>query len=121
MAKMTFKSAAKHSVKGWGAVLTGGILLTVLALIGAPRGGGTSATAGSAAATADGSTGCQMQVNVAELTVRSEPAITAQGVGTLRQGTVVDATRQVTDGFRQLTGDRWVANEYLVPVAGTSC
>ena len=36
MAKMTLKGAAKHSVKGWGAVLTGGILLAVLALVDLP-------------------------------------------------------------------------------------
>ena len=70
MAKMTLKGAAKHSVKGWGAVLTGGILLAVLALVDLPRDGTTTGTA-----TADGSTGCQLQVTAAELRVRSGPSI----------------------------------------------
>ena len=37
MPKMTLKGAARQSIKGWGAVLTGGILLTVLALADGPR------------------------------------------------------------------------------------
>ena len=61
MAKMTLKGAAKKSVKGWGAVLTGGILLAVLALVDLPRDGTTTGSA-----TADGSTGCQLQVTAAD-------------------------------------------------------
>lgn len=114
--KMTFKGAARQSVKGWGAVLTGGILLAVLALLDLP---GDGTTVGSA--TADGSTGCQMQVTAAELRVRSGPSINTDPLDTLTQGTVVDATTEVTDGFRKLEGDRWAANEFLVPVAGTVC
>ena len=116
MPKMTVKDAAKHSVKGWGAVLSGGILLTVLALAD----GGAQGTA-STVPTADGSTGCQMQVTAAELRVRSGPSVNADPLETLTQGAVVDATTQVTDGFRLLKGDRWAANEFLVPIAGTSC
>ena len=114
--KMTFRGAAKHSVKGWGAVLTGGLLLAVLALIDAPRDGTTPA-----GATADGSTGCQLQVTAAELRVRSGPSINTDPLETLTQGAVVDGTTEVTDGFRRLEGDRWAANEFLVPVAGTAC
>jgi hypothetical protein len=114
--RMTLKGAAKHSVKGWGAVLTGGIVLAVLALMDVPA-GGTSA----AGATADGSTGCQLQVTAAELRVRSGPSVDTEPLETLTQGTVVDGTTEVTDGFRKLEGDRWAANEFLVPIAGTSC
>jgi hypothetical protein len=116
MPKMTLKDAAKRSVKGWGAVLSGGILLTVLALAD----GGARGTA-SAVPTADGSTGCQMQVTAAELRVRSGPSVNADPLETLTQGAVVDGTTQVTDGFRLLKGNRWAANEFLVPIAGTSC
>lgn len=118
--KPTFKQVAKGSTRGWGAVLTGGILLTILALISAPTDGVGDAT-GSATATADGSTGCQMQVTAAELRVRSGPSINTDPLETLTQGAVVDATTEVTDGFRRLEGDRWAANEFLVPVAGTTC
>ena len=114
--KLTLKKAAKYSTKGWGAVLAGGILLTALALLDAP--GGTTATA---TARSDGSTGCQLQVTIAELNVRSGPSNNTDPLGTLTQGTVVDGTTEIVDGFRRLEGDRWAANEYLVPVAGTAC
>ena len=116
MPKMTLKGAARQSIKGWGAVLTGGILLTVLALADGPR-DGTATTA----PTADGSTGCQMQVTAAQLRVRSGPSVDAGPLETLTQGAVVDGTTEVTDGFRRLKGNRWAANDFLVPVAGTSC
>jgi hypothetical protein len=114
--KMTLKGAAKHSVKGWGAVLTGGIVLAVLALMDLPA-GGTSA----AGTTADGSTGCQLQVTAAELRVRSGPSVDTDPLETLTQGAVVDGTTEVTDGFRKLEGNGWAANEFLVPIAGTTC
>jgi hypothetical protein len=62
-----------------------------------------------------------MEVMAAELRVRSGPSVNTDPLDTLRQGQVVDATREVTDGFRRLPGDRWAANEFLVPVAGTTC
>jgi hypothetical protein len=115
MPKMSAKDVAKHSVKGWGAVLSGGVLLTVLALAD----GSGSSTAD--VRTADGSTGCQLQVTAAELRVRSGPSVTADAQETLTQGAIVDGTTEITDGFRRLKGDRWAANEFLVPVAGTTC
>ena len=115
--KLTLRGAAKHSLRGWGAVLAGGILLTALALLDAPPDRGTASTT----AGADGSTGCQLQVTAAELRVRSGPRINTDPLETLAQGTVVDGTTEVTDGFRRLEGDRWAANEFLVPVAGTAC
>ena len=115
--KMTLMGAAQHSVTGWGAVITGGLLLAVLALIDLPAGSGTSP----AGSTADGSTGCQLQVTIAELRVRSGPSVDTDPLETLTQGTVVDGTPEVTDGFRRLEGNRWAANEFLVPVAGTTC
>jgi len=115
--KLTLKRAAKYSMRGWGAVLAGGILLTAIAMIDAPSDSGTA----SATAAADGSTGCQLQVTAAELRVRSGPSINTDPLETLTQGAVVDGTTEVTDGFRRLEGDRWAANEFLVPVAGTAC
>jgi hypothetical protein len=115
--KPTLKGVAKHSVRGWGAVIAGGILLTVLALA---DGGGDGTPAG-VSSSADGSTGCQLQVTAPELRVRSGPSVNTDPVETLTQGAVVDGTTEVTDGFRRLEGNRWAANEFLVPVAGTSC
>jgi hypothetical protein len=107
----------KRSYNGWGWVLVTGILLTVLALLDVPRAG----SAAGVSTTADGSTGCQMQVTSAELRVRSGPSVNADPLETLTQGAVVDGTTQVTEGFRLLKGNRWAANEFLVPIAGTSC
>jgi hypothetical protein len=123
MAKVTMKGAAKRSVRGWGAVLAGGIVMTTLAMLDAPREGAAGSVAGtsSSTSTADGSTGCQLQVTAPEVRVRSGPSIATDPLDTLTQGTVVDGTPEVTDGFRKLEGNRWVANEYLVPVAGTAC
>ncbi len=115
MAKPTFKTTMKRATRGWGAVISGGILLAILALMDAP--GDDTGTV----ATADGSTGCQLQVTAAELRVRSGPSIDTDPLDTLTQGAVVDGTTEVTDGFRRLEGDRWAANEFLVPLAGTSC
>jgi hypothetical protein len=123
MAKMTVKGAAKRSVRGWGAVLAGGILMTTLAMLDAPRDGSAGSVAGTSttSSTADGSTGCQLQVTAPEVRVRSAPSVGADPLETLTQGTVVAGTTEVTDGFRKLEGNRWVANEYLVPVQGTAC
>ena len=119
---VNLRGAARYGLKGWGAVITGGILLTVLALVDEPRGGTATTAAGtSATSTADGSTGCQLQVTAPEVQVRSGPSINTDPVEKLTQGTVVDGLPEVTDGFRHLKGNRWVANEFLVPVAGTSC
>lgn len=129
MAKMTVKGAAKRSVRGWGAVLAGGILMTALAMLDTPRdattgtvaGTGSTSTATGSTSTATGSTGCQLQVTAAELRVRSGPSVDTQPLETLTQGAIVDGTTEITDGFRKLSGERWAANEFLVPVAGTSC
>jgi hypothetical protein len=115
MAKPTFTGIMKRSMKGWGAVIAGGILLAVLALLDAP---GDDI---GAVRSADGSTGCQLQVTAVELRVRSGPSIDTEPLDTLTQGAVVDGTTEVTDGFRRLEGDRWAADEFLVPLAGTSC
>ena len=91
----------KKDYQGWGWVLTAGIVMTALAMLDAPR--------------------CQLQVTAPEVRVRSGPSIATDQLETLTQGAIVDGTTEVTDGFRKLEGNRWVANEYLVPVAGTSC
>ena len=53
--------------------------------------------------------------------MRSGPSINSDPLETLTQGAVVDGTTQVVDGFRKLEGERWAANEFLVPIAGTTC
>jgi hypothetical protein len=106
-------------------VITGGLLLAVLALVDAPRDGAAGASGSTSASTtataADGSTGCQLQVTAAELQVRSGPSANTDPLETLTQGQVVDGTTEVNGGFRRLEGNRWAADAFMVPVAGTSC
>ena len=116
MPKLTLRSAAKHSLRGWGLVLLTGVVLTVLALLDAPR-----ASDSDTAVVADGSTGCQLRVAAAELRVRAGPSTDSDQVEILSEGTVVDGTRVVVDGFRQLEGNRWAADQFLTPMPGTNC
>jgi hypothetical protein len=46
--------------------------------------------------------------------VRSGPSTDADQVEVLSEGAVVDGTRVVTDGFRELEGDRWAADQFLI-------
>ena len=39
----------------------------------------------------------------------------------LSEGSVVDGTQTVTDGFRELEGGRWAADQYLTPLPDTNC
>lgn len=96
--------------RSWTFVVVLGVVLAVLALIdrGDP-------------AAADGSSGCQLEVTTDELNVRAGPAEQAELLGTLAEGTVVDGTPTVTDGFRQLEDGRFVSDIYLTPVPGTDC
>ena len=112
--KMTVKGMAKRSVRGWGAVIAGGLLMTALALLDAP----SESVAGPADAS---TTGCRLQVTATAVTVRSGPSNTAEAVTKLRQGAVVAGTTEVMDGYRHLANDQWVANEFLVPVTGSDC
>jgi uncharacterized protein YgiM (DUF1202 family) len=98
--------------KGWVFVLVAGTVLAVLALI---DGGDLRSGEG------DGSTGCVVEVTTESLNVRSGPSQDAELLGTLTQGTKVDATRIVTDGFRQLEDNRWASDQFLTPVPGYTC
>ena len=103
-------------MRGWPLVFIAGIVLTILAMLDAPDVQRTGAVH-----TADGSTGCQLRVSAAELRVRSGPSTDADQVEVLSEGAVVDGTRLVTDGFRELEGDRWAADQFLTPMPNTNC
>jgi hypothetical protein len=118
MAQIKIPKLTGSSFRGWTFVLVAGVVLTVLALL--DRGGAADLIPGHS--TANGSTGCIMQVMTDELNVRSGPSQTADLKGTLHLGDRVDATTVVTDGFRQLEGgDQWASNQFLTPAAGTNC
>jgi hypothetical protein len=103
-------------IRGWPLVFIAGIVLTILAMLDAPDVSSTPAVR-----SADGSTGCQLRVSAAELRVRSAPSTDADQVEVLSEGAVVDGTQTVTDGFRELEGGRWAADQYLTPLPDTNC
>lgn len=117
MAKWTSSLSSRWWLRGWGLVILSGILLTVLAMLDAPD----VVSSTPAVQSADGSTGCQLRVSAAELRVRSAPSTDADQVEVLSEGAVVDGTPTVTDGFRQLEGGRWAADQYLTPLPGGNC
>ncbi|MEJ3656113.1 hypothetical protein WEH80_24415 [Actinomycetes bacterium KLBMP 9759] len=117
MAKLTFPSITMPTAstfKGWAFVLVAGLVLALLAVI--DRGGLDEPRSA-----ADGSTGCQLEVAVPELNIRSAPANNAPVVDTLRTGEKIDGSRTITDGFRELENGRWAWNAYLTPLPGTNC
>jgi hypothetical protein len=118
MAAANWRTTLKKpwQVRGWGLVFVSGIVLTILAMLDAPDVSSTTAVR-----SADGSTGCQLRVSAAELRVRSAPSTTAEQVEVLSEGAVVDGTLTVTDGFRELEGGRWAADQYLTPLPNTNC
>jgi hypothetical protein len=113
MARTGLRQSARKTLRGWSLVIISGVLLTILATVDGPRAGTVPS--------ATGSTGCQLRVTAAELRVRAGPSTVAEQVDTLPEGAVVDGTPVVTDGFRELTGDRWAADQFLTPVPGTNC
>ncbi|HZG91175.1 MAG TPA: SH3 domain-containing protein [Pseudonocardia sp.] len=114
MARYKVPKLESATFKGWAFVVVAGLLLATLALI--DRGGADLIPADS-----DGSTGCVLEVTTEELNVRAGPSQNAELLDALRQGSRVDGTPIVTDGFRQLEGGRWASNQFLAPVPGTTC
>jgi hypothetical protein len=112
VAKYKIPKLESSTYRSWTFVLVMGGLLTLVAII--DRGGLD-------ASVADGSTGCQLEVQATTLNIRTGPSTGAESVGTLRQGETVDGTAVVTDGFRQLEGDQWVDNRYVTPLPGSNC
>jgi hypothetical protein len=113
VARITVPKLEASTFKGWTFVFVAGVVLALLAII--DRGGLGSVTA------ANGSTGCQVEVVTDQLNVRSGPSQGAALVDTRPRGTRVDATRVVTDGFRELEDGRWAADQYLSPLPGSDC
>lgn len=94
----------------WAFVLFVGTVLTVVAMI--DRGG---LRVGS-----DSAAGCRLTV-VEGVNVRSAPSADADLIETLPAGAEVEGTVVVTDGFRELAGNRWAADQFLTPLAGSTC
>jgi uncharacterized protein YgiM (DUF1202 family) len=114
VAKYKIPKIESSSFKGWAFVLIAGTVLALVAIL--DRGGLREISS-----IADGSTGCQLEVAADELNIRSGPSQEASLVETLRRGDRVDATRVVTDGFRELEDGRWASDQFLTPLPGTNC
>jgi hypothetical protein len=104
----------KSSFRGWTFVLVVGALLAFVAIL--DRGGLNDESAD-----ADGSTGCQLEVAADQLNLRAAPDPESALLQTLVRGERVDGTRIVTNGFRELEGDRWAADQFLTPLPDTNC
>jgi len=67
-------------------------------------------------------TQCRVTSTVDGLNVRSAPVEDpANVVAQLSEGDEADAHKEVENGFRKLTDDRWVSVRYAQPVEGRDC
>ncbi|WP_026455702.1 SH3 domain-containing protein [Saccharomonospora iraqiensis] len=64
---------------------------------------------------------CRVVVTADVLNVRAGPGTEHEVVDRLRADVETDATDEVRDGFRRITGQRWAADEFLRPVEGADC
>jgi hypothetical protein len=53
--------------------------------------------------------------------VRAAPEQDSALLQTLVRGDRVDGTRIVTNGFRELEGNQWAADQFLTPLPDTNC
>jgi len=117
------KKPTSSTFKSWAFVLFAGLVLATIAVLDSGR-----LAPAPLVPAADGSTGCQFRVTVAEATdgrrvlnVRSAPDLNAEVRGTLNDGTVVDTVGRPTNGFRELEGQVWASADHLTLVSGTNC
>jgi hypothetical protein len=115
MPKVGMPKLESKLFSGWLFVLVAGFLLAVIATIDSGGLGQAPAT------TADGSTGCRLEVTADQLNVRAGPSQDAELQGTLSRGTVVDGTQIQVNLYRQLEDGGWAATEFLTPVPGSNC
>ena len=94
---------------GIGIAVVGAVLLVLV--VGTEDRAGTSGTPAT----------CRVAVTADVLNVRAEPTPGAAVVGKFRQGAEADAEKVVQGGFRKLGEGRWVAAEFVTPLAGREC
>jgi uncharacterized protein YgiM (DUF1202 family) len=56
---------------------------------------------------------CRVEVNADVLNVRAGPGADSASVGQLSRGEVVPAQPELTNGFRKIGDNRWVATEFV--------
>lgn len=64
---------------------------------------------------------CRVAVTADVLNVRKAANPKAEVVGKYKQGAQVNVDKKVTNGFRQIGDDRYVAAEFVKPVSGSNC
>jgi hypothetical protein len=114
--KLAKPTLDKKFFEGWLFVILAGLVLAVIAIFNS--GGSLGQTVGS---TADGSSGCRLEVTTDRLNVRASPSQDAPLVRTLSRGDVVDGTRIQNNFYRQLEDGGWAAVEFLTPLPGSNC
>lgn len=114
MAKITIPKLEVPSTKGWPFVLVAGVALAVVALV--DRGGVGEILPAS-------ESGCRVTVDVAQppLYLREGPGRDSAQTGEVADGTPLEATDVVQNGYRQLADGSWAFAEYLVPEPGGTC
>lgn len=73
-------------------------------------------------ADAQGSTtGCKVAVTADVLNARETPDGNGKVVGKYLNGAQFDALPVVQNGFRKVAEDKWVAGDFVKPLAGSKC
>ncbi|ONI85811.1 hypothetical protein ALI144C_11875 [Actinosynnema sp. ALI-1.44] len=98
------------------AVLVGVVILYVLGSDKQRQGGTNNANAPAASSSA-----CRVAVTADILNVRQAPDAKAQIVGKFQRNAEADAEKLVQNGFRKLSENRWVSNDYIKPLQGRDC
>ncbi len=113
MARFKVQMPSRKFYGGWGFVALLGLVITVAVFVS--QGGVQNVEAGL------NEGGCTVQVNAADVNVRTEPSTTAPVVTVLNQGDIRTASLTVQNGFRALDTNQWAYNAYLTPVSGSNC
>lgn len=64
---------------------------------------------------------CKVSVTADVLNVRKEADSKADVVGKYKQGAQLNADKKVTNGFRRVSDDHWIAAQFVKPVQGSNC
>jgi hypothetical protein len=98
------------------ALIVIGVLVGVAVLFAIQNGKNGNAQSG---ASNGGGGACQMQVTADVLNVRTAADGKSQVVAKLATGAITGATTTVRNGYRELSANHWVANQFVKQVSGS--
>lgn len=98
-------------------VVIGGALVAVVAVYVF----NSSKTSADSSTPAPAANQCRMAVTADVLNVRSSPDSKGDVIGKYKLGAQANADKVVTNGFRKVGDNRWVAAQFLKPVSGSNC